>query len=94
MEITVNSSSRRYGPFDCYSWWCLGTSETDGGIWKGDLSTGEGEIVISDGQVAGMDYDRRSGYLYVCGAFTGETSLGGISEYVSFSNGAFKRAPT
>ena len=39
-----------------------------GSIWKGDLSTGKGEIVVEDagGMVAGMTYDKRSGYLYVC----------------------------
>lgn len=50
----------------------LSTSRTDGQIWKGDLSTGEGEVVISNGQAAGLDYDRRSGYLFVAGAFGGE----------------------
>lgn len=50
----------------------LARSQTDGAIWKGDLRTGEGEIVISGGQTAGLDYDRRSGYLFVCGGLTGE----------------------
>lgn len=46
----------------------------DGSIWKGDLSTGEGEVVLSDagGPALGLDYDRRSGYLYVAGSFAGD----------------------
>ncbi|CAM9316699.1 unnamed protein product [Ascophyllum nodosum] len=45
----------------------------DGSIWKGDLSTGEGEVVVSGpgGAVAGLDHDRRSGYLYAAGTSSG-----------------------
>ncbi|CAM9898713.1 unnamed protein product [Scytosiphon promiscuus] len=44
-----------------------------GSIWKGDLRTGEGEVVLADagGIALGLDYDRRSGYLFVCGSFAG-----------------------
>lgn len=46
----------------------------DGSIWKGDLSTGEGEVVVSDGgnPIAGLDHDRRSGYLFAAGLITGK----------------------
>lgn len=46
----------------------------DGSIWKGDLSTGKGEVVLSDagGQAVGLTYDRRSDYLYVAGGDTGD----------------------
>ena len=54
-----------------------GVPRAAGSIWKGDLSTGKGEIVVEDagGMVAGMTYDKRSGYLYVCGGSTGEGNL-------------------
>lgn len=52
---------------------CCELNGADGAIWKGDLSTGEGEAVLSEaGEPAlGLDYDRRSGYLYVAGSFAG-----------------------
>lgn len=48
-----------------------------GSIWKGDLSTGEGKIMVEDagGMATGLTYDKRSGYLYVCGGFTGEHGI-------------------
>ncbi len=42
----------------------------DGAIWKGDLRTGEGDILVPGvpGRLAvGMDYDESTGYLYVAG---------------------------
>ena len=52
---------------------CFANSHEDGSIWKGDLSTGEGEVVVSGpgGAVAGLDHDRRSGYLYAAGTSSG-----------------------
>ncbi|CAN0399465.1 unnamed protein product, partial [Hapterophycus canaliculatus] len=46
----------------------------DGSIWKGDLSTGEGEVVLAEagGSALGLAYDRRSGFLFVCGAYAGK----------------------
>ena len=48
---------------------------TDGSIWKGDLRTGKGEVVISDvgGLAGGLDHDSRSGYLFVAGGSAGNT---------------------
>lgn len=68
----------------------------DGSIWKGDLLTGEGEVVLAgpgapelasyvkqtsylftsgvSGVVPnapGLDHDRRSGYLFVAGGYSG-----------------------
>lgn len=45
----------------------------DGAIWKGDMSTGEGEVVVPPvgAMSLGMDYDKRTGYLYVAGGFNG-----------------------
>ena len=50
-------------------------NETDGSIWKGDLFTGIGEVVVTgDGITAvGLDYDPRSGYLFVAGGASGTT---------------------
>lgn len=45
-------------------------SLVDGAIWKGDLRTGEGEVLVEgvEGRIAvGMAYDRRSGHLFVAG---------------------------
>ena len=51
----------------------LCNSHKDGSIWKGDLSTGKGEVVVSNpgGAAGGLDHDRRSGYLYVAGTSSG-----------------------
>jgi sugar lactone lactonase YvrE len=49
-------------------------SLVDGAIWKGDVRTGEGEVFIQGetGKLAvGMDFDRRSGYLFVSGGTSG-----------------------
>jgi sugar lactone lactonase YvrE len=46
-----------------------------GDIFRGDLRTGEGEVFISaeDGRYAiGLDFDSRSGYLFVAGGPTGQ----------------------
>ena len=46
-----------------------------GAIYRGDLRTGEGEILVpgAEGRMAtGLDYDRRSGILFVSGAATGK----------------------
>lgn len=69
LQMTLTLCGRPLG--GCLPW-CLARVRAEGAIWKGDLRTGEGEIVISGGQAAGLDYDRRSGYLFVAGAFTGE----------------------
>lgn len=45
-------------------------SLADGAIWKGDLRTGEGDLFVPGvaGRIAvGMDFDERSGYLFVAG---------------------------
>lgn len=46
----------------------------DGRIWKGDLKTGKGQVVVpaAGGGVGGLAYDKRSKYLFVCGGFSGE----------------------
>lgn len=49
-------------------------SLVDGAIWKGDVRTGQGEVFIEGeaGKLAvGMDFDRRSGYLFVSGGAGG-----------------------
>jgi sugar lactone lactonase YvrE len=46
-----------------------------GAIYRGDLRTGEGEVFVpaQDGRAAiGLDYDARSGYLFVAGGPTGQ----------------------
>lgn len=52
-------------------------SLNDGSIWEGSLETGNGSVVIlgSGNSAAGMDYDRRSGYLYVSGGPSGNLSV-------------------
>lgn len=77
-------------------WTAYVGSVADGSIWKGDLSTGEGEVVLAGRipydydvcwdlglghffsgagclgtSVTGLDHDRRSGYLFVAGGYTG-----------------------
>ncbi len=49
-------------------------SLVDGAIWKGDVRSGEGEILVDGvpGRLAvGMDFDKRSGHLFVAGGPTG-----------------------
>lgn len=49
-------------------------SLADGSIYRANLRTGEGEVVVSppEGRVAvGLDFDRRSGLLFVSGGNTG-----------------------
>ncbi|CBJ33771.1 superoxide dismutase [Ectocarpus siliculosus] len=51
---------------------------TGGSIWKGDLETGVGSVVIEGGNgttALGIDFDRRSDYLWVCGAFSGSLAI-------------------
>lgn len=58
--------------------WLTIDSMPDGSIWKGDLSTGEGDVVVSgDSSIlaVGMAHDRRSGYLFVAGGPSGELSM-------------------
>lgn len=46
-----------------------------GAIYQGDLRTGEGHILVSaqaGRQATGMKFDRRTGYLFVAGAMTGQ----------------------
>ncbi len=53
-------------------------SFVSGRIYKGDLRTGEGEIFITPQiptQAIGLTIDKRSGYLYVSGGFTGTASV-------------------
>ncbi len=49
-------------------------SLVDGAIWKGDVDSGEGEVLVAGvpGRLAvGMDFDKRSGHLFVAGGPTG-----------------------
>ncbi len=53
-------------------------SLVDGAIWKGDLRTGEGGILVPgvEGRLAvGMDYDESSGNLFVAGGSGGNASV-------------------
>lgn len=49
-------------------------SLADGTIWRGDLRTGSGDVLVSpDDRIAvGMDIDRRTNHLYVAGGPLGE----------------------
>lgn len=50
-------------------------SLADGSIYRADMRTGEGEVIVEapDGGVAvGLAFDRRSGYLFVAGRSTGK----------------------
>eukprot|EP00752_Nemacystus_decipiens_P018569 g16648.t1 len=51
---------------------------TGGSVWKGDLETGVGNVVIEGGNgttALGLDFDRRSDYLWVCGGFSGSVAI-------------------
>lgn len=53
-------------------------SLADGAIWKGDLRTGAGDILVAGtpGRLAvGLDHDERSGFLYVAGGPLGVGSI-------------------
>lgn len=54
-------------------------SWADGSIWKGNLKTGEGQVVVKGpgpGMAAvGLAYDKRTDYLYACGGPTGKPLL-------------------
>eukprot|EP00904_Undaria_pinnatifida_P006177 jgi/Undpi1/268/HiC_scaffold_1.g00264.m1 len=54
-------------------WTAYVGSLNDGSIWKGDLYTGVGEIVVTgQGDTSvGLAYDPRSGYLFVAGGTSG-----------------------
>lgn len=48
-----------------------------GAIYRGDLRTGEGDILVSPngGMATGMKVDKRTNYLFVSGALTGMASI-------------------
>lgn len=75
MLIIARLRTECFNPCNCFH---AALVDTDGSVWMGDLSTGEGEVVVpATGTVAnGLEYDRRSGYLYVCGGPTGEGKQG------------------
>lgn len=71
--LYVSGSDNKFGASTVLG--CPCALVIDGAIWKGDLSTGEGEVVVpgtEGGQGLGMKYDRRSGYLFVCGGLSGD----------------------
>ena len=54
-------------------------SLADGSIYRGDLRTGEGEVLATPpaGRIAvGLSYDSRSDYLFVAGGFADENGIG------------------
>jgi len=63
-------------------------SLADGAIYRADLRTGQGEVVVEGGQgiAVGLSYDARSGYLFVAGGFFGTGKVydmsGGEAELV------------
>ncbi|CAB1120557.1 unnamed protein product [Ectocarpus sp. CCAP 1310/34] len=67
--VTVASTSSRLDPF--YN--SASVRAPEGNNWKDDLKTGEGGVMELDapGPAAGLSHDRRSGYLFVAGAFSG-----------------------
>lgn len=70
MTLRPKSVYKGSNPNNAYCPLHLGS---DGSIWRGDLRTGEGSVVLSDaeGPLLGMNYDRRSGFLYTSGVFAG-----------------------
>ncbi len=53
-------------------------SLADGAIWRGDLKTGRGRVVfpgVAGKAAAGVDYDPRSGHLWVAGATSPEVRV-------------------
>lgn len=53
-------------------------SLANGAIYRGDLRTGEGEVLVEgqQGSVSvGLDYDKRTGWLYVAGGPTGQARI-------------------
>ncbi|CAN0371531.1 unnamed protein product [Pylaiella littoralis] len=54
-------------------WTAYVGSLANGDIWMGDLETGVGTVMelSAPGPAVGLDYDRRSGYLFVSGGPTG-----------------------
>jgi sugar lactone lactonase YvrE len=72
-------------------------SLVDGAIWKGNLRTGTGQILVPgvSGQVAvGTEYDRRTGRLWVAGGPTGlvrvyDARSGTLLETYDFGPGGF-----
>lgn len=72
-------------------------SLVDGAIWKGDLSTGEGDVFVAgvEGRLAvGMAFDNRSGHLFVAGGPDGNAYIydgesGGLVETVDLVSAGF-----
>ncbi len=70
-------------------------SLASGSIYQADLRTGEGTVLVngSPGSLAvGLDVDRRSGYLFVAGGFSGgarvyDTKTGELVADLSFGGG-------
>jgi sugar lactone lactonase YvrE len=67
-------------------------SLADGAIYRADLRTGQGDVVIPGGQgiAVGLSYDARSGYLFVAGGFFGtgkvyDTASGQLVEQFQLS---------
>ena len=69
-------------------------SLADGSIYRGDFRTGEGEIIFTpeSGVAVGLDYDARTGYLYVSGgagggAYVLDTRSGEVVATYDFGGG-------
>lgn len=53
-------------------------SLADGSIYKVDLRTGSGEVLVSEPEIApavGLDFDERSGYVFVAGGPSGQAAV-------------------
>lgn len=68
-------------------------SLANGAIYRADLLTGQGEILVEGGQgvAVGLSYDARSGYLFVAGGFSGtgkvyDTSSGELVREIPLAN--------
>lgn len=57
-----------------HSFFIKPAEDLDGRIWKDDLKTGNGEVVVEEvgSPAIGLTFDKRSKYLYVCGGILGE----------------------
>lgn len=70
-------------------------SLADGSVWRGDVRTGEGEVLVpgrEGGTAAGLDYDRRSDRIWVAGGPLGtltayDASTGALLETYTFGAG-------
>lgn len=72
-------------------------SRADGAIYRADLRTGEGRIVVpgQSGRVAvGLSFDERSGYLFVAGGGTGAGYVYDVRTGATVASYAFAAAPT